>query len=316
MYLVSVMDKIDEDVDAQGHLVNPTIFSCVGLLGPNMQLLTNFAKGATLLLGGIEMYSRAPSILFSPSPLPHTNETSSVHVLFPGFGGPDANTDRIVDSLNKNAGNEVAYVYDWSAFRGNILRAAFNGERVGKRVGRQLAYTPEVTALHCIGVSVGSFAADACIKEFNRLRQNRRSAPISGVTHTKAQTVLTLLCPFQQRGLLGAGYGTKHFGKYAQYAEQYYIADDPVPGCNTPLNQAYCFDVTSAKERDAYVNLPGDSVHAFPVYYYGKAIASQSNKNIWKNDALSHLVDKPRGKIVAVNGKLASDRFEETRNIG
>lgn len=278
-----------------------------------MPLLMNVAKGVTLFLGGIEMYSRAPNIWSSPSPLPYTNGTSYVHVLFPGFGGPDANTDRIVDNLNKDAVDEKAYVYDWSVWRGNLLRASFNGQRVGKSVGRQLAYIPEITALHCVGISVGSFAADACIKEFNRLRKKDRgmSIPSSMTNPEKASTVLTLLCPFQQRGLLGAGYGTKYFGKHADYAEQYYISDDPVPGCNTPLKQAYCFDITCAKERDEYVNLPGDSVHAFPVYYYGNAVASQSNKLIWEKKALSHLVDKPRGKVVALTGAKASRKFEE-----
>ena len=283
-----------------------------GVLGMKMKLVTTVAKGITLMLGGIEMYSRAPNLWSSPSLITLSNSTcSSVHVLFPGFGGPDANTDRIVDNLNKNALDEIAYTFDWSEWRGNLLRASFNGQRVGRKVGQQLANTPEITNLHCVGISVGSFAADACIKEFTeqRKRQQRESIQTSKVSPvSKARTVLTLLCPFQQRGLLGAGYGTKYFGKYAEYAEQYYIADDPVPGCNTPLNQAYCFDVTCAKERDTYVNLPGDSIHAFPPYYYGNVVASQSNKHIWEKTALSHLVNKPRGKVVTVTQKNTGEK--------
>lgn len=132
-----------------------------------------------------------------------------------------------------------------------------------------LAEEDSISSLHCIGISVGSFAADACIKEFTRQR-SRMSERME--KKEKLTTRLTLLCPFQQRGILGAGWGTKFFGKSAQYAEQYFISDDPVPGCNTPLKEAYCVDITEASERESYLPLPGDSDHAFPPYYYGKMI--------------------------------------------
>ena len=70
-------------------------------------------------------------------------------------------------------------MYDWLQWRGNFLRASFDSQIVGKNVCSALADAEksqgEIKHLHVIGVSVGAFAADSCIKIFNKVseQQNR-----------------------------------------------------------------------------------------------------------------------------------------------
>ena len=226
----------------------------------------SFAKLAAAIVLGLEVYIRFPFI-GNVMPIALANSTKGqVHVLFHGFGGQDANTDRIVNNLNVDScKDEIALSYDWIKYRGNILRAAANGMSVGRKLGRQLAEETEISSLHCIGISVGSFAADACVSEFNKRR--------------KKPTRLTLLCPFQQRGLFGVNYGKNNFGKRADLCEQYYISDDPVPGCSKPLVHAHAIDITNVPERKQFLPLPGDSIHAFPADYYGRVIVPSLRKS-------------------------------------
>jgi hypothetical protein len=64
-------------------------------------------------------------------------------------------------------------VYDWLKWRGNFLRASFDSQIVGSNVCSALADAEkqqgEIKHLHVIGVSVGAFAADSCIKIFNKV---------------------------------------------------------------------------------------------------------------------------------------------------
>lgn len=68
--------------------------------------------------------------------------------------------------------NRYVEVYDWLKWRGNFLRASFDSQIVGKNVCSALAEAEkqqgEIKHLHVIGVSVGAFAADSCIKVFNK----------------------------------------------------------------------------------------------------------------------------------------------------
>ena len=88
----------------------------------------NFIRGGAALLGapivGYEIYSRVPP-LGDPSdalpPLPAIT-ASTVSVVFPGFGGPDANTDRICKALEARGGQAICV--DWTAARGSEGRAA------------------------------------------------------------------------------------------------------------------------------------------------------------------------------------------------
>jgi hypothetical protein len=163
-------------------------------------LKTAFMSLTTVLLT-LELYSRLP---VSVPVVPLSNEivsTSRVHLLFHGFGGPDGNTDRIMDAFaHSNSPQEASLCYNWLSHRTNVLRAAYTGQAIGKQLGRQIALSNCCSELHCIGISVGSFAADACIKEYKRIK---------GKQPLKYGTRLTLLCPFTQRGLFGIGYGNR-----------------------------------------------------------------------------------------------------------
>ena len=149
---------------------------------------------AAVLAGmSIELYSLLPQQLLygsTPPPLPQF-ETSLRHIaiVFPGAGGSDANTERIVTSIQKTSvdANISRFVvcYDWKPWCGNVLRAAIDSECVGQRLGRQLAELqlareidgtlPGFESIHVIGVSVGAFAANSCIKSYKKELEKLRN---------------------------------------------------------------------------------------------------------------------------------------------
>ena len=100
-------------------------------LGKNVLRAALFGAGSISLL---ELYSRVPFLDGTPGQvsIPDTitsSSSSKVHILFPGFGGADLNTDRIIKKINENSHvDEVAFCYDWIEWRGNIIRASFNGQ--------------------------------------------------------------------------------------------------------------------------------------------------------------------------------------------
>merc|ERR1712232_711421 len=98
--------------------------------------------------------------------------------------------------------------------------------------------------VHSIGISVGSFAANAFV-------QTIKSKSLSLSLYAR----LTLLDPFCTRGIWGIGYGYNNFGKNIDYVEHYLNTDDPVPSTNEPLNPKYCvvIDVTNDKRRDDFI---------------------------------------------------------------
>jgi hypothetical protein len=83
--------------------------------------------------------------------------------------------------------------------------------------------------IHLIGISVGSFAANAAAVECKASPKDKRPF-----------IQLTLLDPFTQRGIFDFGYGNRVFGKSADYAQQYLNTDDPVPSTNAPLDNTVC----------------------------------------------------------------------------
>jgi hypothetical protein len=79
---------------------------------------------------------------------------------------------------------------------------------------------------------------------------------------------LTLLDPFTQRGVLGVNWGTRNFGKNADYAQQFLNTDDPVPSTNEPCDNCAVWDVTGPERRKRE---EGDVFgHDWPLVYYTK----------------------------------------------
>lgn len=226
----------------------------------------------------IEGYSRLPQKLIfgsTPRPIAPFKETDAV-IIFPGASGPDDNTSNlaqaVIDSDKKCGIERHVEVYDWSPWKGNLIRASFDGQSVGKIIGKQLAEEHKnLKSLHVMGVSVGAFAADSCSYEFQKSQENiLRTTPAPYVR-------LTLLDPFTQRGLFGTKYGLKLFGKSATYCEQYLNTDDPVPSTNEAISMGFVSDITGSASRKAFVPLKGDSMHSWPVAYYGRNWVTKLN---------------------------------------
>ena len=240
-----------------------------------------------------ELYTRIPQELFfrnTPPPLPNIIN-SNIFLVFPGAGGVDVYTDAVVESAintfqsNKNLNDYYIQCYDWKPWRGNFLRAAYDSESVGKRLGRQLARinaerSPQnrIQSIHTIGISVGSFAADACINEF-KSESKRLSKPIfstlksntiTNANNQKEHTFchLTLLDPFCSKGIYNIQYGEKEFGKQADFVEQYMNTDDVVPFTNKPVINAYCYDITNSNDRNMFIPREGDTMHSWPGISY------------------------------------------------
>ena len=247
------------------------------LLGRLPIVIPVAVAGSAILLEG---YSRLPQNLIfgsKPRPIVPFKETDAV-IIFPGAGGPDENTSNlakaIIDSDKICGIKRHVEVYDWSPWRGNLIRASFDGQSVGKIIGKQLAEEHKnLKSLHVMGVSVGAFAADSCSEEYQKSQTNNlRTTPAPYVR-------LTLLDPFTQRGLFGTKYGLKLFGKSATYCEQFLNTDDPVPSTNEAISMGFVSDITGSASRNDFVPLKGDSMHSWPVAYYGRKWVTKLNED-------------------------------------
>jgi hypothetical protein len=272
-------------------------------------ILKNLISYFLLFPLALELYSRIPlrcnnlglPVLPALRPLPDAlSNKKEVTILFHGFGGQDLNTDRIIDEINKACDNNgIAHCYDWELWRGNLFRAANNGLSIGKKVGKELAGNQNIEKLHVIGISVGSFAANACLDSFiseidTQKRKGQRFNSMLQPPDSKVQTHITFLDPFTQRGIFGAKYGIKNFGKNAEFAEQYLNTDDPVPSTNEPIDFCHVYDITQHQQRKNFVPLPQDNMHSWPAAFYG--LNYRSVLNIGQQVHLSSHKTLPRGK--------------------
>lgn len=248
----------------------------------------------------IEAYSRLPQkLLFGSTPrLLEEFYEKDVVLIFPGAGGPDENTSNLAQAViesDKLCGvKRHVEVYDWSPWKGNLIRASYDGQSVGKIIGEQLAEGfGDLKSVHVMGVSVGAFAADSCCHHFQKSSKSRKvdSAP----TYVRA----SFLDPFTQRGLFGTKYGTKLFGKAATFCEHYLNTDDPVPSTNEPLSQAIVYDITASESRKLFIPLKGDSMHSWPVAYYGRRWETKLNEDGTLFHPL-HTSKTPRGRVISV----------------
>lgn len=219
------------------------------------------AVGGLLLEG----YSRAPPL--QPPPLPpllSNDDGLDLVVVLPGAGGPDANTARIVEALRAAKGSPTVVEYDWQVAATDTLRAPYNAQRIGARLGDELAgRRRQLRSLHLVGVSVGAFLADAVATRY-----------VAAAGAERAHVHLTLCDAFTARGVAGlarpaTAFGVRAFGRSADYCEAFLNTDDPVPSTSEPLRHAVTYDVTGAAARRTFVPLPGDSLHSWPAAYYG-----------------------------------------------
>ena len=211
----------------------------------------------------LEVYARAPPS-WQRADLPKIQDSQGAEelvVVLHGAGGPDANTNRIADSLRSS--NKQVFEYVFERFVGDQLQAPYNCMRIGDFLAEELRReaTPPCR-VHIVGVSVGAFAADRLA---SRLAADRRFAHIR----------LTLLDPFTARGIPGllrpdSAFGVTSFGSSPRvFTESVFNRDDPVPSTNLPLHHAINFDVTETAARRSFVPLPGDSLHSWPAAWFG-----------------------------------------------
>lgn len=257
----------------------------------------------------------------------------SVVVIFPGYGGNDPHIDRLIDSIKQSDKihnrERFVYRYDWEDWRGNILRASHDIEKIGEIVGKQLGDLswqredegkPAIKSIHVIGISAGSFAADKLLKEYRKklskklnwqYRQMRRKKKLPEGILERSEWVqnevlqrtfmrLTLLDPFQSRGLLEFSYGKKMFGSVADFCEQFLNTDDPVPFTNDILPHCHTYDITSSKRREKFEPLPGDNMHSWPTAFYSMYWLSEIDPAL-NNDNFSdsHQI-KPKRKTTFI----------------
>ena len=248
----------------------------------------------------IEAYSRLPQkLLFGSTPRPLEQfDDKDVVLIFPGAGGPDENTSNlaqaVIESDKLRGVKRHVEVYDWSPWKGNLIRASYDGQSVGKIIGEQLAEGfGDLNSVHVMGVSVGAFAADSCCRHFQKNSQSKKSDSVP--TYVRA----TFLDPFTQRGLFGTKYGTKLFGKEATFCEHYLNTDDPVPSTNEPLSKAIVYDITASESRKLFIPLKGDSMHSWPVAYYGRQWETKLNEDGSLFHPL-HTSDTRKGTVISV----------------
>ena len=211
-----------------------------------------------------------PRIFDTDSDVEASYSAKDITIIFPGAGGRDALSDELEDVLRRSsASDDVSFVttFDWQEHRGTVLTAAYDSEAVGETVARCLWDNPSsrnagsIRSVHCVGISVGAFAANAMARE---ICQRRR--PAAGGLSPYVR--LTLLAPFTSRGITGSSYGPDNFGRTADYAVQYMTTADPVPTTDALLPHCIRHDITSARKRDGFVLPKGESEHCWPLAYY------------------------------------------------
>ena len=204
---------------------------------------------------GLELYARAPAYPIV-APLDVPAGTRVLGVLFHGSGGggepkplPVAQHPR--EMARAGPGGATGPYSD------SRLRARANGLVVGAALGREAATVAGLDVVHLVGHSAGAFPVTAFCDAYRAAASPR------------ARLVLTYLDPIGFSGAFDPGWGARHYGGCADYAEAVISTDDAVPATNTPLAAAWNVDVT----RDAGRAAAGLDGHVWPVRWYLERLA-------------------------------------------
>ena len=241
---------------------------------------------ACIILGGIlllESYARWPASFTVEMPKPESGTTHLI-MLFHGSEGEDnAAIISLEEELQKQIDTKNTQVirYIWAPWSDNRVRASTNGKHIGELIGKHLAGY-NIDQLHLIGHSAGAWLPDAICR---KIRQEKPS---------KSLVRITLLDPIGINGVLDLGWGQRHFGECADFAEAILNTNDNVPGTNVALQNAFNIDVTKLEHNK--------NGHEWPVWYYLDNLGGASLTLTASHTML------PRGAIAK-----DSKEFESTR---
>ena len=215
-----------------------------------------------LLLILFDLYARSVAS-FTVAPISLDPRTRTAVLLFHGSNGrEDANVlalERRLRALVGGVSGVEVRLYVWSPHSDTKFRAAANGEHVGRLLGEELGRMPALQAVHLIGHSAGAYIPDGLCEALKKASAGR------------VRVDVTYLDPIGFKGALDSGWGARHYGQCADYAEAYINTDDIVPATNTPLEHAWNVDVTEAGKRSGF----NDGGHRWPLRYYEQMLTAE-----------------------------------------
>ncbi len=226
----------------------------------------------------LEVYARWPAS-FNVPPLAYDSNTEHLVVVFHGSDGAENDAIKSLESALRQqfSGTNVEVIrYIWAPWSDNRLRASVNGIHTGAELANQVARS-NVKRLHLIGHSAGAWPTNSLCESL------RREGP-QDIT-----IKMTLLDPIGILGFFNLDWGSQNFGRCADFAEGVINTDDPVPGTNLPLQQAFNIDVTGMPHE-------GEG-HEWPVEYF---IATMSGLSV--STDRKHF-DMPRGAVARESSK-------------
>jgi hypothetical protein len=240
-----------------------------------------YALAALLAAGlALDLYARAPAS-FAVTPLGLDSATRSAVLIFHGSDGRDdpdivALAARFREMANGSPDTSVR-LYVWSPWSDAKLRAQVHGERVGEALGKELATLANLQSVHLVGHSAGAYPLEPLC------------TALKASATRPVRVDMTYLDPIGIRGAFDFGWGARTFGGCTDYAEAFINTDDPAPGTNTPLAQAWNLDVTAARKAASYAR----GGHRWPVrYYHDQLSAADLAPVAFSNE------QRPRGVVV------------------
>jgi hypothetical protein len=223
-----------------------------------------------------EAYNRYPASA-EVAPLQLEPDTRAVVLLFHGTRGRDepylTELTRQFDAA-ADAGTMVLK-YIWSPYSDNQFRARENATFIGARLGEELAGLKHLGHIRLIAHSAGAYVLDPLCETYKAAAEN------------PAHIEMTMIDPIGIKGAWDYGYGYRNHGRCADFAAAYINVDDPVPGTNAPLQNAYNVDVTAADENETFTA----GGHRWPLKYYLDQLSAADLKPGIRSHA-----DFPRGR--------------------
>ena len=181
-------------------------------------------------------------------------DTRSVVLLFHGTRGRDEPYLTEIGRRFKTAAEPQTAVrkYIWSPYSDNQFRASSHALVIGAALGKELAELTNLENIRLVAHSAGAYILDPLCEAY----KSSAASP--------AEIEMTLIDPIGIKGAWDFGYGYRNHGRCADFAAAYINTNDPTPGTNAPLQNAYNFDVTAA---DGHEEFP-DGGHRWPLKYY------------------------------------------------